>query len=168
MVKAIFAGSFDPFTIGHLRLVSRIIEHLCDELIIGVGTNLAKKTLFSEEERVDMVKDEVEKLQYHRHQNVVVKAFSGLLIDFARANETTLLIRGVRACADFEYETNLANINRHLAPEIETILLTAQPELVMVSSSAVKEIAKFGGSIEMMVSETVARRVKEKFVFNAP
>jgi len=134
MTTAIFAGSFDPFTLGHMDIVNRSV-HLCDELIIGIGHNSAKKTLFSLDERMAFINDYV-------NGEIEIKPYDGLLADFVIQENALILIRGVRSLADFEYEMTMAQINKKLVPNVETILLPADPQLSLVSSSLLKELAK--------------------------
>jgi pantetheine-phosphate adenylyltransferase len=164
MVKAIYAGCFDPLTFGHIDIIKRALS-FCDELVIGVGVNPAKKTMFTEFERLKMMlvlNDILDEQQRMRWQG---KPFFGLLVDFAKEEKANLLIRGIRSVSDFEYEINLSNINKTLAPNIETIFLPTSPELGVVSSSAVKEIAKYGGDISKFAPPYVVDQVKKQFGF---
>jgi pantetheine-phosphate adenylyltransferase len=160
MIKAIFAGSFDPPHLGHMDLIKRSCL-FCDRLIVAVGVNFQKKTLFSEAERLDMLNVYI----YSGNNKIDISSYQGLLIDYAKSINVKYLIRGIRSAADFEYETNLANINKLLAPEIETIFLPTKPELAVVSSSAAKEIAKYGGDLTKFVPSHVAQTMHTKFGF---
>lgn len=164
-IKAIYAGSFDPFTTGHLDIIKRSLG-ICTQLIIGIGVNPAKKTLFSAEERVDMIQgvliDELSVVETNKVSVFMPVAFEGLLVDFAKKHNANILIRGIRSVTDFEYEMNLAHINKLLAPNIDTVFLPAAPELSVVSSSMVKEIARYGGDIKSFVPAQIADAVYTK------
>ena len=165
--KAIYAGSFDPLTFGHIDLIQRSMQ-VCQELIIGVGVNPSKNTLFSEEERLSLLQKTITDQKYIdflTSTNIKVLPFRGLLIDFAKEQGATILIRGMRSVTDFEYEMNLANVNKMLAPSIQTVFLPADPNLSLVSSSAAKEIAKFGGDVSKFVPSYVATAIAKKFGF---
>jgi len=164
-VKAVYAGSFDPITNGHLDIIKRSMR-FCRQLVIGVGINPTKKTFFNEVERLDLINQMIIKeLDFLTATNVTAGYFQGLLVDFAKSQGATLLIRGIRSVSDFEYEINLANINKTLAPGIETVFLPTSPEMAVVSSSAAKEIAKHGGDISKFVPSYVAEAVNKKFGF---
>lgn len=156
MLKAIYPGSFDPVTCGHLDIIRRAAK-LVDFLVIGVLINNAKTPLFSADERVNMLKDVTGHLE-----NVQVKSFEGLSVDFAHSEGACAIVRGLRAVTDFEYELQLAQTNRKLAPDIDTIFLTTNLQYSYLSSSTVKEIAFFGGDISGLVSPEVAQKVMEK------
>lgn len=164
---AVFAGSFDPFTKGHLDIADRSLN-FCDELVIAIGINSQKKTLFSEDERIAHIKNYINGLGLKRitPTNVKVGAFQGLLIDYAKHVDASVLIRGIRNAADFEYENNLSIINRQLNPSIETVFLSTQPEKAHVSSSAAKELARCGAPINQYVNLQVALALYEKFNVN--
>ena len=147
MIRAIYPGSFDPVTFGHLDIITRSSK-IVDELIIGVLMNKAKTPLFSVEERVKMLKEVTKDLG-----NVKVVPFDGLLVEFARQQKARLVIRGLRAITDFEYE---------LEPEVETMFLTTNLKYSYLSSTIVREVAAFGGDISQFVPETVAKSIKEK------
>jgi len=156
MRKAVYPGSFDPVTFGHLDIIERSAR-MSDHLIIGVLNNNSKTPLFSVEERVNMLKSLTEDLP-----NVEVKSFGGLLVDFVRANQADAVIRGLRAVTDFEYELQIAQTNRVMAPEIDTVFLTTNLKYSYLSSSIVKEIAAYGGEINTFVPACVAQRVMKK------
>lgn len=156
MRKAVYPGSFDPVTFGHLDIIERSAR-MSDHLIIGVLNNNSKSPLFSVEERVNMLKSLTRDLK-----NVEVTAFGGLLVDFVRANQADAVIRGLRAVTDFEYELQIAQTNRVIAPEVDTVFLTTNLKYSYLSSSIVKEIAAFGGEINAFVPDEVAKRVMEK------
>ena len=157
MIRAIYPGSFDPVTLGHLDIIQRAARN-CDELIVGVLNNKSKSPLFTVEERVAMLKDVVRNIP-----NVRIMAFSGLLVDFAREQEAHCIIRGLRAITDFEYELQMAQTNSILNKEIDTMFLTASNEHAYLSSTTVKEIASFGGDIKQFVPREVCDKVYEKY-----
>ncbi|WP_394522144.1 pantetheine-phosphate adenylyltransferase [Lacrimispora sp. JR3] len=156
MRKAVYPGSFDPVTFGHLDIIERSAK-MSDHLIIGVLNNNSKTPLFSVEERVNMLKSLTKDLP-----NVEVSSFGGLLVDFVRAKQADAVIRGLRAVTDFEYELQIAQTNRVIAPEVDTVFLTTNLKYSYLSSSIVKEIAAFGGEINAFVPEAVAERVMMK------
>ena len=156
MRKAVYPGSFDAVTFGHLDIIERSAR-MSDHLIIGVLNNNSKTPLFSVEERVNMLKSLTRDLK-----NVEVTAFGGLLVDFVRANQADAVVRGLRAVTDFEYELQIAQTNRVIAPEVDTVFLTTNLKYSYLSSSIVKEIAAFGGEINAFVPEEVAKRVMKK------
>lgn len=157
MKKAIYPGSFDPVTLGHFDIIERSSQ-IVDTLIIGVLKNNLKTPLFSVEERVNMLKKVTECLP-----NVEVQSFDGLLIDFVRQNHANFVIRGLRAITDFEYELQLSQMNRVIAPEIDTLFLTTNLKYAYLSSSAVKEVALFGGDIDPFLHPAVADEVRRKY-----
>ena len=157
MKIGIYPGSFDPVTFGHLDIIERGAK-IVDKLIVGVLTNNAKTPLFSSEERVRMINNLTKHLD-----NVEAKAFDGLTVDFAHAEGATVIVRGLRAVTDFEYELQLAQTNKVIAPDIDTIFLTTNLKYSYLSSSTVKEIASFGGDIHEFVSPEVQDRMKGKF-----
>lgn len=156
MLKAIYPGSFDPVTNGHLDIIKRSAK-IVDKLIVGVLNNNAKNPLFSVEERVKMLKEVTEDIG-----NVEIVPFDGLLIDFARQQEAKLVIRGLRAITDFEYELQMSQTNHKLGPDVETMFLTTSIEYSYLSSTTVKEIAAFGGDISQFVPEAVAVELLDK------
>lgn len=156
MLRAIYPGSFDPVTLGHLDIIRRSAG-LADELIVGVLNNNAKMPLFSVEERVKMLEEVTKDLP-----NVRVIPFAGLLVDFASQTQAKMVIRGLRAITDFEYELQMSQMNRKLGPGVETIFLTTSLEYSYLSSTTVKEVAAFGGDISQFVPEIVAGKIQEK------
>lgn len=156
MKKAVYPGSFDPVTFGHLDIIERSAR-MSDHLIIGVLNNNSKTPLFSVEERVNMLKSLVKDMP-----NVEVKSFGGLLVDFVRANQADAVIRGLRAVTDFEYELQIAQTNRVIAPEVDTVFLTTNLKYSYLSSSIVKEIAAYNGDISAFVPPQIAECVKKK------
>lgn len=165
MTKGIYPGTFDPITNGHLDIIKRSMQ-FCRQLVIAIGINPAKSTMFTEEERIFQIqKTIVQNIEFLASTNINVIPFQGLLVDFAKEQNAQILIRGIRSVSDFEYEINLANINKTLAPSIETVFLPTSPDLAVVSSSMVKEVSKLGGDIGRFVPIHVAEAVKGKFGF---
>lgn len=156
-IKAMYPGSFDPITNGHIYIAERAAA-IFDELVVGVLINKNKKYTFSIEERESMTREALSHLP-----NVKVKSFDGLLVDFMRAERSRVIIRGLRALSDFEYEFQLALMNRQLAPEIETFFIVTDAKYSYLSSRVVKEVFHFGGSIKDMVPPGVYRRLRERF-----
>lgn len=158
MLRAVYPGSFDPVTNGHLDIIRRC-RCLADELIVGVLNNKAKTPLFSVEERVKMLKEMTKNMT-----GVKVVPFEGLLVDFAKEMSAGIVVRGLRAVTDFEYELQMAQTNNKLSPELETVFLTTSLEYSYLSSTIVKEVAAFGGDISQFVPETIERRIQEKIM----
>ena len=156
MATAVCPGSFDPITLGHLDIIERS-TYIYDKVVVGIADNQAKRALFALDERVAMVTEAVAGLR-----NVVVAAFDGLLVEFAKANEAQVIIKGLRAISDFEHEFQMAHLNKKLDGSVETVFLMASPEYMFLSSSAVKEIAVFGGDLAGLVAETTAARLERK------
>lgn len=157
MKIAIYPGSFDPVTLGHIDIISRSSK-LFDRLIVGVLTNSSKIPLFSIDERVKMLQNEVK-----GYDNVEVVSYNGLLVDMAKDYGAGTIVRGLRAVTDFEYELQMAQTNRIIAPEVDTIFLATNLNYAYLSSSVVKEVAKFGGDISKFVTEDVKERILEKY-----
>lgn len=156
MVIAVYPGSFDPATYGHLDIIKRASVSF-DKVIVGVLHNSAKSPLFSARERVNILEKAVQDIP-----NVEVKAFEGLSVNFARENHAQVIIRGLRAVTDFEYELQMAQTNRVIAPDIDTIFLTTNLKYSYLSSSIVKEIAGYQGDISEFLHPAVAEKVREK------
>lgn len=156
MRKAIYPGSFDPVTYGHLDIIQRASK-LVDELVIGVLKNNAKKGLFSTEERIEFLRRVTVDIP-----NVRIISFDGLLVDCAMEYGTHTIVRGLRAVTDFEYELQLAQTNKRLRPDIDTVFLTTNVEYAYVSSSIVREIASYGGDISHFVPECIIEDVYKK------
>ena len=158
MRRCIYPGSFDPFTEGHLDVLRGAVE-LFDEVTVGVLNNIAKKPMFTAEERVNMIR---EAIAGEGFTNVTVDSFEGLLVEYARQIRADHIIRGLRATTDFEYEFQIDAMNRHLAPEIQTVYIMAKSEHSFLSSSAVKEIAIWGGNIDGLVPDPIAKTMAER------
>jgi pantetheine-phosphate adenylyltransferase len=156
---AVCPGTYDPVTFGHLDIVERAAG-VFDRVIVGVVNKPVRKgsnTVFSTEERVSFIEAEIQNLD-----NVQVKSFDNLLVEFAREHGATAIVKGLRAISDFEYEFEMNQLNRTLDPEIESIYLMSSPKYSFLSSSGVKELAMFGGDLSQLVPEAVARRLKEE------
>ena len=154
--KVIYPGTFDPITNGHTDLIGRAAR-LFDEVVVGVANSPSKRPLFDLAERVQLVQQVTSTLP-----NVKVVGFSGLLVDFAKEHQANVLIRGLRAVSDFEYEFQLANMNRRLMPELESVFLTPAEENSFISSTLVKEVALHGGDIRQFVDPVVAQAIAAK------
>jgi len=152
---AVYPGTFDPITLGHLDIIRRG-AHLVDKLVVGVTTNPSKEPMFTTAERLEMVKREIADI----HGNIEVIEFDSLLMDFAEQQGATAILRGLRAVADFEYEFQMAGMNQQLNDDIETVFLMADASLQPIASKLVKEIARYGGSIDKFVTPAVAEDVR--------
>ncbi len=157
--KAIYPGTFDPVTLGHLDIVKRGIE-IFQELIIGIAENPKKKPLFSLEERKEMFEESLKEMGLY--SKVKVKTFNSLLVEFAKEEGAVAILRGIRIISDMDHEFTMASINRKLYPEIETVFLMPSDEYAYLSSSVVREIAFYGGDVSQFVTEFVERKLKEK------
>jgi pantetheine-phosphate adenylyltransferase len=153
---AVYPGSFDPVTKGHADLIRRS-HAFSDRVVVAVAVNVAKQPLFTLEERVALIRETV------RLPSVEVRSFDGLLVDFAKAVGASMLIRGLRAVSDFEYEFQMALMNRTLAPALETVFLVPAFDLTYLSSSLVREVARFGGDVSALVDPLVQQALKAKF-----
>jgi pantetheine-phosphate adenylyltransferase len=154
---AIYAGTFDPITRGHEDLIRRSLEFV-DRLIVAVAVNVNKQPLFTPAERVEFIKTAL-----GQEERVEVREFSGLLVDFARATGARLLIRGLRAVSDFEYEYQMALMNRHLMPGLETVFMVPSLDTTYISASLVREVARFGGRLDDLVHPVVAQALRARF-----
>lgn len=155
-MKAVYPGSFDPPTNGHLDIINRA-RKLCETLIVGVLNNPSKNPLFSTEEKIEMLKELTKNME-----NVVVLSFSGLLVDFCEQQNCEVVFRGLRAVTDFEYEFQIALTNKTMNNKIETLFMPTNTQNLWLSSSVVKEIAKFGGNYESMVPKFVQKKLQER------
>jgi pantetheine-phosphate adenylyltransferase len=158
----IYPGTFDPITNGHADIIRRAIK-VVDRLVIGVARNDGKGPLFATDERVEIVRDEVAHLENGDAERIEVRAFHGLLVNFARSAGANVIIRGLRAVSDFEYEFQMAGMNARLNPEIETVFLMASDRYQFISSRFVKEIGQLGGDVTPFVSSRVADQIRKKF-----
>jgi len=157
LIVALYAGTFDPVTNGHLDVVRRAAA-LFDKVIVGVSVNPRKAPLFSTEERVEMLREACAEIA-----NAEVRVVPGLVVDFARESGARVIVRGLRAVSDFESELQMASTNRALAPEVETVFFTPAPEYHYLSASLVCDIARFGGAVSQFVPPHVERRLAERF-----
>lgn len=153
---AVYPGSFDPITTGHLDIIERI-SHIFDHVIVLVADSAEKKYLFSAEERAAFLKKATAE-----NSKVQVDVFQGLTVDYMRRQKAHVIVRGLRAVADFEYEGTLASMNRRLAPEIETFMIFSRPEYYFISSRAVKEVARNGGSLKGLVPDFIIETLEKK------
>ena len=157
MRSVVYPGTFDPVTRGHVDLIHRAAR-LFDRVVVAVASDTGKQPLFSTAERVDLVQRSMVD-----QPNVEVVAFKGLLVEFAQALGVSVIMRGLRAVSDFEYEFQLAGMNRHMAPEIETLFLTPAERYAYISSSLVREIARLGGDVNAFVTPVVQAALQERF-----
>jgi pantetheine-phosphate adenylyltransferase len=158
LITAIYPGTYDPPTMGHVDVITRAAR-IFDRVVVGVVGNPHHKTpLFAVEERCEFLEDALTDLT-----NVEVAVFSELVVDFARRWDAKVIVKGLRVVSDFEWEFQMNQLNRHLAPDIETVYVMASPQVSFVSSSGVKEIALFGGNVEELVPTAVAHRLREMF-----
>jgi pantetheine-phosphate adenylyltransferase len=153
----LYAGSFDPVTRGHEDVIRRSLSFV-DRLVVAVATNVAKQPLFSIDERKQMIA-----LSLNGDDRIEVHEFDGLLVDFAREVGATISIRGLRAVSDFEYEYQMALMNRHLMPQLETLFMVPSLDLTFISSSLVREVARFNGDLTSLVHPEVARMLRARF-----
>ncbi|MCC7156384.1 MAG: pantetheine-phosphate adenylyltransferase [Bryobacterales bacterium] len=158
MIRAIYPGSFDPITNGHLDLIHRGASHF-DQLVVAVLINDEKQALFSVQERMEMLRDAVKGLS-----NVEVDSFNGLLVDYTARKKASVVIRGIRAISDYEYELQMALMNRRLAPDIETMFMMSGEAYSFISSRLVKEVFRLGGDITGLVPPSVATRLKQRLL----
>jgi pantetheine-phosphate adenylyltransferase len=163
LITAIYPGTYDPVTNGHVDVIRRAAG-IFDRVVVGVvGTPQHKEPLFSLDERVGFLRETLEGIE-----NVEVDVFSELVVDFARRWDAKIIVKGLRVISDFEWEFQMNQLNRTLAPDVETVYVMASPQVSFVSSSGVKEIASFGGNVDELVPATVARRFKELFPDGRP
>ncbi|HKV16605.1 MAG TPA: pantetheine-phosphate adenylyltransferase [Reyranella sp.] len=158
----VYPGTFDPITSGHMEVVRRSLR-LVDRLVIGPAINIGKGPLFSLDERIEIIKEDIEEFPQADRDRISVVPFEGLLIHFARQIGASVIIRGLRAVSDFEYEIQMANMNARMEPNVETIFLMASDRHQFIASSLVKDIARLGGDTSQFVSQKVFERLKRKF-----
>jgi len=156
-IIGLYPGSFDPVSFGHLDIAERAFE-ICDELYIAVVANPTKDSLFSIEERVELLKKTTKHMP-----KVIISSFEGLLVDYARQIKANIIFRGLRAVSDFEYEFQMALINRSLHPKIEVVFLVPNEKFIFLSSSSIKEVAKLGGNVSAFVPAVVEKALKRIF-----
>ena len=156
--RAVYTGSFDPISLGHLNVIERAVK-LVDRLVVGVGINTGKQPLFTIDERVDLIRGALAD-----EPRIEVRSFGGLLVDFARECGASLLIRGLRAVSDFEYEYQMALMNRHLSPRLETVFMVPSLDTTYISASLVREVARYGGEVGDLVHPRVAEALRTKIL----
>jgi pantetheine-phosphate adenylyltransferase len=154
---AIYAGSFDPITYGHIDIIERGLE-IFDKVIVAIANNAEKRSLFNIEERLKMTKS-----IFKDTPNVIVDSFKGLLVDYVAKTNAKVILRGLRATSDFEYEFHMASMNRSLNTHLDTLFMMTSKDYFFVSSRTIKEVARLGGGVEGLVPDLVVRRLKEKF-----
>ena len=158
----IYPGTFDPVTHGHMDIISRALN-VVDELVVGVAMDTGKSPFFTPDMRADMLRIALDGLPDGKRDRIQVKTFSGLLVNFAKENNATILVRGLRAVSDFEYEFQMAAINAKLSPEMETVFLTASESTHFISSRFIKQVCRLGGDIAPFVPKNVAPKLIEYF-----
>jgi pantetheine-phosphate adenylyltransferase len=156
MLRVVYPGTFDPVTKGHEDLVRRAAK-LFDHVVVGIADSESKRPMFTTDERISMARE-----VFTRYANVEVAGFSGLLMDFVHSIGASVIVRGLRAVSDFEYEFQMAGMNRNLYPEVETLFLTPAEQYLFMSSTIVREIARLGGNVEKFVNPAVAARLNAK------
>jgi pantetheine-phosphate adenylyltransferase len=154
---AIYAGSFDPITYGHIDIIERALE-IFDKVIVAIAHNAEKRSLFTIEERLEMIK-----AIFQDTPNVVADSFRGLLVDYVAKTNAKVILRGLRATSDFEYEFHMASMNRSLNTHLDTLFMMTSKDYFFVSSRTIKEVASLGGAVEGLVPDLVVTRLKEKF-----
>lgn len=160
---ALYPGSFDPLTNGHLDILRRAVQ-MFDKVIITVAVNKKKNTVFTGDERVALIRESIS--HYDWSDRVEIEQFTGLLVDFAKQKKVNVLLRGVRQISDFEYEFRMALTNRRLAPEVDTLFLMPDEQLTFISATIVKEVAAWGGDLSSFVPDNVAKALRGKFSGN--
>ena len=161
MTLAVYPGSFDTFTLGHRDILLRSLK-IFDQVVIAVGVNQNKKTLFTAEERVEMIEKEVNDIKLDKNNVVKVECFEGLIVDLASKHKAKSLIKGVRGPVDYDYEAQMAGMNTVMCPDLETIFLMSKPEFSFIHSSLVKQISLMGGDVTGFVSESIKNQLKTK------
>jgi pantetheine-phosphate adenylyltransferase len=157
MAKALYPGTFDPVTLGHIDLIERAL-HLFDEVTVAIATSESKTPVFTLEERIDHIQT-----IFEGNKRIRVIGFSGLVVDLAKEEESKILIRGLRAVSDFEYEFQMANMNRAMSPDLESVFLTPKAKFSFLSSTLVREIASMGGEISSFVDPVIEEALKKRF-----
>jgi pantetheine-phosphate adenylyltransferase len=157
MARALCPGSFDPPTNGHINVIERAAR-LFDHVVVGILANPGKEPLFSVEEREEMLAEAIAHID-----NVEIETFSGLLVDFATERDLSVIVKGLRAVSDFEYELQMAQMNAALSPGLDTIFVTTMPSWAFLSSSLVKQVARYGGSVDGLVPPGVSEALEERF-----
>jgi len=157
MKKALYPGTFDPVTLGHIDIIERAL-HLFDEVTVAIATSESKTPVFTLEERINHIEE-----IFKDNKKVRAIGFTGLVVDLAKEEDTNVLIRGLRAVSDFEYEFQLANMNRAMSPDIESVFLTPKAKFSFLSSTLVREIASMGGQLSAFVDPTVEEALKKRF-----
>ncbi len=158
--SALYPGSFDPLTNGHLDILKRAVQ-MFEKVIITIAVNNRKESVFTGDEREHLIKEAIKEKEWR--DKVEIEQFTGLLIDFARKKKVNVLLRGVRQISDFEYEFRMALTNRRLAPEIDTLFLMPDEQLTFISATVVKEVAFWGGDLSSFVPDNVAKALREKY-----
>jgi len=159
--KAIYPGTFDPITFGHIDIIKRSLK-IFDTLIISISNNPNKKPLFSISERVKLIQKEISTIKIQKNKKIIIKNFDGLLTKFAKKNQVNCIIRGLRAVSDFEYEFQMTGMNYQLNPNIETIFLMSSEKNSFISSNFVKEVHKLGGDVSKFVSNSIIKELNKK------
>lgn len=158
----VYPGTFDPITLGHLDVIKSCMA-VCDELIIAIANDTPKKTLFTLKERVQMVHEDIKQHLPEFKDKITVEGFTGLLMAYAEKRKASVIIRGLRAVSDFEYEFQLASMNKRLNPKIQTLFVPASEDTQFIASSLVKEVARLNGNVSEFVSKGTAKRLKSKY-----
>ena len=159
---AIYAGSFDPITYGHIDIIERGLA-IFDKVIVAIANNMEKRSLFTIEERLQMIRD-----IFKETPNVIVDSFKGLLVNYVAKTNAKVILRGLRATSDFEYEFHMASMNRSLDAHLDTLFMMTSKDYFFVSSRTIKEVANLGGAVDGLVPDLVVRRLKEKFKLPVP
>lgn len=162
LLIGVYPGTFDPVTFGHMDIIERALPFV-DKLIVAVATNAGKGPLFTLEERIELIRYEIDKIENPESKEIEVLGFDNLLVEFAKSHNAQILIRGLRPVSDFEYEFQMAGTNRKLAPHIETVFLMASEPYQLIASRFVKDVARLGGELSSFTSPYIAQKVKEKF-----
>ena len=165
---AVYPGSFDPITLGHLNIIKRSTLEICDHLVVAVAANSGKSAVFTLDERVAMIKEEIKEMPSSVTTHIEVEAFEGLLIEFMKRKNASLIIRGLRAVSDFEHEFQLASMNKRMNTQIDTVFLMASEGHHFIASKLVKEIASLGGDVTHFVGKNIKKELDNKFPRKTP